>query len=62
MMSLRDHAADYLSEHINSDSVFKIIHAALQLNLNRLAKKACEYVKLNVPENESVGQFLVMNV
>jgi N-dimethylarginine dimethylaminohydrolase len=55
MIPLRDHAAQYLAQNLEKENVFKVIHAALQLSLNKLAKEACEFVKLNVSEEESVS-------
>lgn len=58
MLQLRDFTANFLARNFDKDSVFRVIHAALQLNMNRLSKQACEYVKLNVPEEEAVSLYM----
>jgi hypothetical protein len=55
MLPLQDFATAYLFRNLNKENVFRVIHAALQLNLSKLTKKACEFVKLSVPEDQAVS-------
>lgn len=55
MLPLRDFAASYLLRNLDKDIVFRVIHASLQLSLNKLTKKACEFVKFNVSDEEAVS-------